>query len=76
MTQKLAKAVETWLYYYDPTIRLQSSEWKHPSSPTPKKAKTVKSAGRAMTINYRKRLVLRECRANNAFASKWLPIAL
>ncbi|GFV15856.1 hypothetical protein TNCV_988391 [Trichonephila clavipes] len=34
---------EAWLYYYDPTIKQQSSEWKHPSSPTLKKAKTVKS---------------------------------
>ncbi|GFW66103.1 hypothetical protein TNCV_1710021 [Trichonephila clavipes] len=39
---------EAWLYYYDPTIKQQSTEWKHPSSPTPKKAKTVKSAGRVM----------------------------
>ncbi|GFV01240.1 hypothetical protein TNCV_3374741 [Trichonephila clavipes] len=36
---------KAWLYYYDPTIKQQISEWKHPSSPTPKKAKTVKSAG-------------------------------
>ncbi|GFT30102.1 hypothetical protein TNCV_1470141 [Trichonephila clavipes] len=36
---------KAWLYYYDPTIQQQSSEWKHPSSPTLKKAKTVKSAG-------------------------------
>ncbi|GFX36057.1 histone-lysine N-methyltransferase SETMAR [Trichonephila clavipes] len=34
----------------DPTIKQQSSERKHPSSPTRKKAKTVKSAGRVMTI--------------------------
>ncbi|GFU87820.1 hypothetical protein TNCV_963761 [Trichonephila clavipes] len=37
---------EAWLYYYDPTIKQQSSEWKHPSSPTLKKAKTVKSEGK------------------------------
>ncbi|GFU50987.1 histone-lysine N-methyltransferase SETMAR [Trichonephila clavipes] len=41
---------EAWLYYYDPTIKQESSEWKHPSSSTPKKAKTVKSAGKVMTI--------------------------
>ncbi|GFV79285.1 hypothetical protein TNCV_71531 [Trichonephila clavipes] len=41
---------EVWLYYYDPTIKQQSSEWKHPSSPTLKKANTVKSAGKVMTI--------------------------
>ncbi|GFT87796.1 hypothetical protein TNCV_799111 [Trichonephila clavipes] len=38
------------LYHYDPTIKQQSSEWKHPSSPTPKKAKTVKSADKDMII--------------------------
>ncbi|GFW21408.1 hypothetical protein TNCV_1532331 [Trichonephila clavipes] len=37
-------ADEAWLYHYDPTIKQQSSEWKHPSSPTPKKVKTMKSA--------------------------------
>ncbi|GFS71298.1 histone-lysine N-methyltransferase SETMAR [Trichonephila clavipes] len=40
---------EAWLYY-DPTIKQQSSEWKHPSSPILKKAKTVKSAGKVKTI--------------------------
>ncbi|GFX68768.1 histone-lysine N-methyltransferase SETMAR [Trichonephila clavipes] len=41
---------EAWLYHYNPTIKQQSSEWKHPSSPTLKKAKTMKSAGKVMTI--------------------------
>ncbi|GFV44438.1 histone-lysine N-methyltransferase SETMAR [Trichonephila clavipes] len=41
---------ETWLYYYYPTIKQQSSEWKHPSSPTLKEAETVKTAGQVMTI--------------------------
>ncbi|GFX91227.1 transposable element Tcb1 transposase [Trichonephila clavipes] len=36
---------EAWLYNCDPTIKQQSSEWKHPSSPTLKKANTVKLAG-------------------------------
>ncbi|GFX19335.1 hypothetical protein TNCV_3014741 [Trichonephila clavipes] len=38
------EADDAWLYYYDPTIKQQSSEWKRPSSPTLRKAKTVKSA--------------------------------
>ncbi|GFT75477.1 hypothetical protein TNCV_4832901 [Trichonephila clavipes] len=41
---KVLEIDEAWLYYYDPTIKQQSSEWKHPSSPTLKKAKTMKSA--------------------------------
>ncbi|GFX73818.1 hypothetical protein TNCV_4291341 [Trichonephila clavipes] len=52
LSHSRCKADEAWLYYYDPTIKQQSSEWKHPSSPTPKKAKTVKSAGKAMTITF------------------------
>ncbi|GFT39932.1 hypothetical protein TNCV_336431 [Trichonephila clavipes] len=42
--KRLITTDEAWLYHYDPTIKKQSSERKHPSSPTPKKAKTVKSA--------------------------------
>ncbi|GFV45934.1 hypothetical protein TNCV_1977701 [Trichonephila clavipes] len=42
---------KAWLYYYDPTIKQHSSEWKHPSSLTLKKAKTVKSAGKVMTMS-------------------------
>ncbi|GFX80982.1 hypothetical protein TNCV_1909751 [Trichonephila clavipes] len=34
---------EAWFYHYDPTIKQQSIEWKHPSSPTLKKAKTVEN---------------------------------
>ncbi|GFW30121.1 hypothetical protein TNCV_1054321 [Trichonephila clavipes] len=45
LTTSDSTADEAWLYNYDPTIKQQSSEWKHPSSPTPKKAKTVKLAG-------------------------------
>ncbi|GFT18491.1 hypothetical protein TNCV_2241621 [Trichonephila clavipes] len=44
--QRLITTDEAWLYHYDPTIKQQSSKWKHPSSPTPKKANTVKSAGK------------------------------
>ncbi|GFV12777.1 hypothetical protein TNCV_1367471 [Trichonephila clavipes] len=42
--KRFITADEAWLYHYDPTIKQQSNEWKHPSSPTPKKAKTVKLA--------------------------------
>ncbi|GFS57406.1 hypothetical protein TNCV_492451 [Trichonephila clavipes] len=44
------QADEAWLYDYDPTLKQQSSEWRHPSSPSLKKAKSVKSAGKVMTI--------------------------
>jgi hypothetical protein len=29
---------ETWVYGYDPETKVQSSQWKHSSSPRPKKA--------------------------------------
>ena len=29
---------ETWVYGYDPETKFQSSQWKHPKSPRPKKA--------------------------------------
>ncbi|GFS52387.1 hypothetical protein TNCV_4850921 [Trichonephila clavipes] len=38
---------ETWLYYCDSSIKQQNGEWRHPSSPNLKKAKTVKSAGKS-----------------------------
>jgi len=32
---------ESWVYGYDPETKAQSSQWKHPSSPRPKKARQV-----------------------------------
>jgi hypothetical protein len=34
---------ETWVYGYDPETKVQSSQWKHSSSPRPKKAQQVRS---------------------------------
>jgi len=34
---------ESWVYGYDPETKVQSSQWKHPSSPRPKKARQVRS---------------------------------
>ena len=31
---------ETWVYGYDPETKAQSSVWKHPDSPRPKKRTT------------------------------------
>ena len=41
---------ETWVYGYDPETKQQSSQWKSPSSPRPKKAKAVKSKIKTMLI--------------------------
>jgi histone-lysine N-methyltransferase SETMAR len=32
---------ETWVYGYNPETKVQSSQWKHSSSPRPKKAQRV-----------------------------------
>lgn len=34
---------ESWLYGYDPEPKVQSSQWKTPDSPRPKKARQVRS---------------------------------
>ncbi|GFV25145.1 hypothetical protein TNCV_592111 [Trichonephila clavipes] len=39
--KRFITADEAWWYHCDPTIKQQSSEWKHPSSPTTKKEKKL-----------------------------------
>ena len=34
---------ESWVYGYDPETKAQSTQWKHSSSPRPKKARQVRS---------------------------------
>ena len=49
---KVITADETWLHHFDLESKQQSSEWKSLSSPTPKKAKAVSSAGKVMVISF------------------------
>jgi histone-lysine N-methyltransferase SETMAR len=39
---------ETWIHHYTPETKQQSKQWTAPGEPTPKKAKTVPSAGKVM----------------------------
>jgi hypothetical protein len=39
---------ESWVYGYDPETKAQSSQWKSPSSPRPKKASQVRSKVKVM----------------------------
>ncbi|VVC38893.1 Transposase, type 1 [Cinara cedri] len=39
---------ETWVYGYDPETKVQSSQWKTPDSPRPKKARQVQSQVKVM----------------------------
>jgi hypothetical protein len=41
---------ETWVYDYDPETKQQSSQWKSPNSPWPKKACQVHSNVKSMLI--------------------------
>ncbi|XP_048259430.1 histone-lysine N-methyltransferase SETMAR-like [Haliotis rufescens] len=39
---------ETWVHHFELESKQQSKQWKHVTSPTPKKAKSVPSAGKVM----------------------------
>ena len=39
---------ETWVHHYDPETRIQSMQWKHKDSWTPKKLKVLPSAGKVL----------------------------
>ena len=41
---------ETWLYHYDPESKQQSSNWKSPDTPPPKKARAQRSCKKEMYI--------------------------
>ena len=43
---------ENWVYGYDPETKRQSSQWKSPTSPRPKKARQVKSNLKSMIITF------------------------
>src|SRR5215468_5493586 len=46
--QRLVTGDETWVYHRDPESKMESMQWKHKTSPTPKKFKVEKSAGKVM----------------------------
>ena len=43
---------ESWIYCYDPETKRQSSQWKHASSPRPKKARQSKSTHKLLMIPF------------------------
>ena len=53
---------ETWVYAYDPETKTQSSQWKSPGSPRPKKARQVRSNIKSMLncFFYQKGIVHKE----------------
>jgi hypothetical protein len=47
---KVITGDESWVYGYDPKTKQQSSQWKSPNSPRPKKARQVRSNVKSMLI--------------------------
>ncbi|XP_029641057.1 protein GVQW3-like [Octopus sinensis] len=43
---------ESWVHHYQPETKEQSKQWKHTSSPTPKKARVIPSAGKDMASGF------------------------
>jgi len=43
---------ESWVYDYDPETKQESSQWKSPISPRPKKARQVKCNVKSMIITF------------------------
>jgi hypothetical protein len=53
---------ETWVHNHQPETKKASKEWRHTSSPKPKRFRTQPSAGRVMlTLFWDKRGVILEC---------------
>ena len=48
--KRIVTGDESWLYFYDPETKQQSSVWKKPGDPTPVKTKRGKSAGKVMIV--------------------------
>ena len=43
---------ESWVFTYDPESKCHSAQWKHATSPRPKKAKMSRSQEKAMVIPF------------------------
>jgi [histone H3]-lysine36 N-dimethyltransferase SETMAR len=50
LMERVITGDETWVYHHDPLCKQQSSAWKHPGSPPPKKVRQTKSAKKFMMI--------------------------
>ena len=50
LLSKIITGDETWVYGYDPETKFQSSQWKSPGSPRPKKARQSRSQVKVMLI--------------------------
>ena len=46
--KRIVTGDETWIHHYDPESKQQSMQWKHATSPSPRKFKVQASAGKVM----------------------------
>jgi len=46
--KRIVTGDETWVHHWDPETKMESMQWKHKGSPTPKKFRTQPSAGKIM----------------------------
>jgi len=46
--QRIVTGDESWVHFYEPERKRQSMEWRHTSSPKPKKVQVQRSAGKVM----------------------------
>ena len=52
---------ESWIYFYDPETKRQSSQWKHAGYPRPKKARQRKSTHKLLMIPFLTALAWSTC---------------
>ena len=48
--ERIVTGDETWIHYYEPETKQQSMEWRHPSSPKPKKFRCERSANKLLAV--------------------------
>ena len=46
--QHIVTGDESWVYFYEPEHKRQSMEWRHTSSPKPRKVRMQQSAGKVV----------------------------
>ena len=51
-TDHIVTCDETWVHFYKPESKQQSSVWNYPTLPSPVKAKLSKSVGKVMCIMF------------------------
>ena len=50
LLKKVIAGHESWIYDYDPETKQQSSQWKRPDEPRPKKARQSRSHVKSMLL--------------------------